>query len=899
MALAIVNSCHSSCLSLSLLSSWPVTGNCSIGRPSGEQEPRGVSVSRCKACWLKICLEKFVLESNIREVIEQHYLPVFLTGPSGTVVTPASSSIVSSTISPPSSTSPLSTSSAGTFLSSPSNQTTAAYTCSASSTSSCSSSSLSSSNLNDNRSKSTNDSIVYDNLPSNVISSADFSSYSSAMCNSSSSNHHIQQHQQAEHNKSHQEKQQPPPLPLPQRKRRPKAQMQSSSGDIETTGALYTSNSVLPPSYSPSSSSISSTTSLNSSSTTTTRTRNTRNTRKGPTTVKYKKCEQKSVSTSNGNRHIRNRQQSTKSKLNQNTNLTINKYQMNRSNNYDSHQEGYLLTPPADSDNEMDSFISNDTNSLINSNSTNIMSSNTLFRPITPCSISNTRNRNGNNKRDRSFDGTSSVKVKKNNEILSLSAYSKSLSLTNTFINSSSSHSPLAENISPDKMILGKRSRGAKGVIGYNHDHDYGASHETENEIDDDEEDDDECYNKMNWNNSINNNVHYSTGSEDDATEDDVDDVDYDNNEQDDDDDEEDDDDDDFEATLRPRQRIGGRRRNLNGRQRQKKSLQPSHGKLKHQSNDKVLPGDLHHTSLNNGSSNCTSLSASSSSCNITGSNVTVHSAIDSCDEYIDESYIKSQTDLPEYLSSLHSTACNLISIPEVTKSNGSRFKKFKSDPDSPKAATKAEESMQDYHSHHYSTHDLLTHEVTSETRTDVNCLPRTVKSAAVARYNRLNVSKGKRGAGKTSGASSTLPSTSSAFTCPLSVKGGRKASVARNHARSRDVNSLESASSSSSSSPCTAADTTASSSSVRHHLNSLSSSTSSSTNEFCDLIDYHNNSSHELLHSSTSGHQMLHQIDEDDEGYDDYFDPLVNTTRESRDSLFFDEILNTNSPFL
>lgn len=59
-------------------------GSCVIGRPSGEQEPRGVSVSRCKACWLKICLDKFVLEPNTREVIHQHYLPVFVVnGSSG------------------------------------------------------------------------------------------------------------------------------------------------------------------------------------------------------------------------------------------------------------------------------------------------------------------------------------------------------------------------------------------------------------------------------------------------------------------------------------------------------------------------------------------------------------------------------------------------------------------------------------------------------------------------------------------------------------------------------------------------------------------------------------------------------------------------------------------------
>lgn len=61
-------------------------GNCLIGRPSGEQEPRGVSVSRCKACWLKICLEKFVVEPAIKEVIQQHYLPVFLNGKGGAEV---------------------------------------------------------------------------------------------------------------------------------------------------------------------------------------------------------------------------------------------------------------------------------------------------------------------------------------------------------------------------------------------------------------------------------------------------------------------------------------------------------------------------------------------------------------------------------------------------------------------------------------------------------------------------------------------------------------------------------------------------------------------------------------------------------------------------------------------
>ena len=49
-----------------------------IGKPTGEQEPRGVSVSRCKACWLRICLDKFVLEPNTRDVIQQHYLPLIV-----------------------------------------------------------------------------------------------------------------------------------------------------------------------------------------------------------------------------------------------------------------------------------------------------------------------------------------------------------------------------------------------------------------------------------------------------------------------------------------------------------------------------------------------------------------------------------------------------------------------------------------------------------------------------------------------------------------------------------------------------------------------------------------------------------------------------------------------------
>lgn len=52
-------------------------GECKIGRPSGEQEPRGVSVSRCKACWLRICLHKFVLDNKSKEVIEKYYAPKF------------------------------------------------------------------------------------------------------------------------------------------------------------------------------------------------------------------------------------------------------------------------------------------------------------------------------------------------------------------------------------------------------------------------------------------------------------------------------------------------------------------------------------------------------------------------------------------------------------------------------------------------------------------------------------------------------------------------------------------------------------------------------------------------------------------------------------------------------
>lgn len=50
-------------------------GECQIGKPTGEQEPRGVSVNRCKACWLKICLDRFVLEDETKEVIDSHYMP--------------------------------------------------------------------------------------------------------------------------------------------------------------------------------------------------------------------------------------------------------------------------------------------------------------------------------------------------------------------------------------------------------------------------------------------------------------------------------------------------------------------------------------------------------------------------------------------------------------------------------------------------------------------------------------------------------------------------------------------------------------------------------------------------------------------------------------------------------
>ncbi|XP_015795923.1 uncharacterized protein LOC107372237 isoform X2 [Tetranychus urticae] len=53
-------------------------GHCTIGKPSGEQEPRGVSVNRCKACWLKICLEKFILDSETRIAIDKYYAPKFL-----------------------------------------------------------------------------------------------------------------------------------------------------------------------------------------------------------------------------------------------------------------------------------------------------------------------------------------------------------------------------------------------------------------------------------------------------------------------------------------------------------------------------------------------------------------------------------------------------------------------------------------------------------------------------------------------------------------------------------------------------------------------------------------------------------------------------------------------------
>jgi hypothetical protein len=79
----------------------------------------------------------------------------------------------------------------------------------------------------------------------------------------------------------------------------------------------------------------------------------------------------------------------------------------------------------------------------------------------------------------------------------------------------------------------------------------------------------------------------------------------------------------------------------------------------------------------------------------------------------------------------------------------------------------------------------------------------------------------------------------------------------------------------------------------------------------------HHNNVSHygnskKLLHHHPRyhlDHHHSHHDDQDsqdeeddavddDEGYDDYFDPL--TVRETAsNSLFFDEILNTNSPFL
>ena len=60
---------------LILFSFHPNLGECQIGKPSGEQEPRGVSVNRCKACWLRICLDKFVLDDNTKQVIDSHYHP--------------------------------------------------------------------------------------------------------------------------------------------------------------------------------------------------------------------------------------------------------------------------------------------------------------------------------------------------------------------------------------------------------------------------------------------------------------------------------------------------------------------------------------------------------------------------------------------------------------------------------------------------------------------------------------------------------------------------------------------------------------------------------------------------------------------------------------------------------
>jgi len=99
----------------------------------------------------------------------------------------------------------------------------------------------------------------------------------------------------------------------------------------------------------------------------------------------------------------------------------------------------------------------------------------------------------------------------------------------------------------------------------------------------------------------------------------------------------------------------------------------------------------------------------------------------------------------------------------------------------------------------------------------------------------------------------------------------------------------------------------------------------SRTTEEYDDFMstfdDVHSTSlhSHSSKHhhpSSTSSHfttprdddsdqegddDLIHRGgDDDDEGYDDYFDPVsIRDAIGTRDSLFFDEILNTNSPFL
>ncbi|CAG2183700.1 unnamed protein product, partial [Oppiella nova] len=58
------------------------SGDCPIGDPSWR-----AASARCRGCWLKVCLQKFRIDCDVRQEVQKHFAPKLMTRPNVALLT--------------------------------------------------------------------------------------------------------------------------------------------------------------------------------------------------------------------------------------------------------------------------------------------------------------------------------------------------------------------------------------------------------------------------------------------------------------------------------------------------------------------------------------------------------------------------------------------------------------------------------------------------------------------------------------------------------------------------------------------------------------------------------------------------------------------------------------------